>query len=382
MVDPSRAIGEQSGMTRPRKPSARPDARAPHSPKDRPVKPATASQFAPPRAPAAEVTATTPARAFDPGVLAPRAVTGDPLAPQMLSTDGWADYRLLDSGDGRKLEKYGAMRIVRPEEQALWRPRLPPAEWEAADAVFTGDVEEEGSGRWRFRGKQPETWGMTHGPVRFSCRFTSFRHTGVFPEQVAHWTWMREIIAHAVAAGRKPKVLNLFGYTGLASLLAAEAGAEVTHVDASKKSIAWGRENQGESGLDHLPIRWICDDAMKFVQRDVRRGARYDLILLDPPKFGRGTNGEVWDLFEHLPEMLKACEALLAPDALALDLTVYAMRSSYASFHELTAETFARRAGRITSGELFLVEAPVAGSDVVRRLATSLYVRWTPETVR
>ena len=381
MVDPSRAIGEQSGMTRPRKPPARPDTRGPHPAKDRPAKPANASPFAPPRAALGEPMAT-PARPYDPAILAPRIVGGDPLTPEMLATDGWADYRLLDSGHGRKLEKYGAMRIVRPEEQALWSPRLPPGEWEAADAVFTGDVDEEGAGRWRFRGRQPETWGMTHGPVRFSCRFTSFRHTGVFPEQVAHWTWMREIISRAVAAGRKPKVLNLFGYTGLASLLAAEAGAEVTHVDASKKSIAWGRENQGESGLDHLPIRWICDDAMKFVQRDVRRGARYDLILLDPPKFGRGTNGEVWDLFTHLPEMLKACEALLTPDALALDLTVYAMRSSYASFHELTAETFARRAGQITSGELFLVEAPVAGSDVARRLATSLYVRWTPESGR
>ena len=381
MVDRSRAIGEQSGMTRPRKPSARPDTRGPHPAKDRTAKPASASRFAPPRAPDGEAT-TAPARPYDPTILTPRVVGGDPLSPEMLATDGWSDYRLLDSGHGRKLEKYGAMRIVRPEEQALWSPRLPPTEWEAADAVFTGDVDEEGAGRWRFKGRQPETWGMTHGPVRFSCRFTSFRHTGVFPEQVAHWTWMREIISRAVTAGRKPKVLNLFGYTGLASLLAAEAGAEVTHVDASKKSIAWGRENQGESGLDHLPIRWICDDAMKFVQRDVRRGARYDLILLDPPKFGRGTNGEVWDLFTHLPEMLAACETLLSTEALALGLTVYAMRSSYASFHELTAEIFARRAGRITSGELFLVEAPVAGSEVVRRLATSLHVRWTPESGR
>ncbi len=366
-------------MTRPRKPPTRSDARPASRSEARPARPPRDERR--PARPDPRDEAAAPAYpAIDPAVLAPRAVVGDPTAPVMLVTDGWDDYRLLDSGHGRKLEKYGPMRIVRPEEQALWSPRLAPAEWEAADAVFTGDVEEEGPGRWRFSGRHPETWGMRHGPVRFSCRFTSFRHTGVFPEQVAHWTWMREILARAVAAGRRPKVLNLFGYTGLASLLAAEAGAEVTHVDASKKSIAWARENQAESGLDHLPIRWICDDAVKFVQRDVRRGARYDLILLDPPKFGRGPEGEVWDLFTGLPDMLRACETLLAPDALALDLTVYAMRSSYASFHELTAEIFARRRGRLDSGELFLEETPAPGSDVVRRLATSLYVRWTSET--
>lgn len=366
-------------MTRPRKPPTRSDARPASRSEARPARPPRDERR--PARPDPRDEAAAPAYpAIDPAVLAPRSVAGDPTAPVMLVTDGWDDYRLLDSGHGRKLEKYGPMRIVRPEEQALWSPRLAPAEWEAADAVFTGDVEEEGPGRWRFAGRHPETWGMRHGPVRFSCRFTSFRHTGVFPEQVAHWTWMREILARAVAAGRRPKVLNLFGYTGLASLLAAEAGAEVTHVDASKKSIAWARENQAESGLDHLPIRWICDDAVKFVQRDVRRGARYDLILLDPPKFGRGPEGEVWDLFTGLPDMLRACETLLAADALALDLTVYAMRSSYASFHELTAEIFARRRGRLDSGELFLEETPAPGSDVVRRLATSLYVRWTSET--
>lgn len=297
----------------------------------------------------------------------------------MLETDGWDDYRLLDSGFGRKLEAYGHVRIVRPEEQALWAPRLPEATWEAADAHFTGDVEEEGPGRWRFPRRMPETWPMRFEAAKFSCRFTSFRHTGVFPEQVAHWSFVRDRIAAAVAAGRRPKVLNLFGYTGLASLVAAAAGAEVTHVDASKKSIAWARENQAESGLDHLPIRWICDDAGKFVARDVRRGARYDVILLDPPKYGRGPDGEVWQLFEHLPGMLAQCRTLLADDALALVLTVYAMRSSYASFHELAAEAFAGRGGHLASGELFIREAAAAGTEVRRRLATSLFVRWTPD---
>ncbi len=366
-------------MDRTRKPPNRP-ARPPAAPGPKPSRPSPAAARAGrDRAPAPvrdDVAAPWPP--IEPGAFAPRALVGDPTRPEIMETPGWDDYRLLDSGFGRKLERYGVVTIVRPEEQALWAPRLPRAVWDAADAVFSGDVEEEGPGRWRFRERLPETWGMTFAPVRFSCRFTSFRHTGVFPEQAAHWLWLRDTIRAAVAKGRRPRVLNLFGYTGLASLIAAEAGAEVTHVDASKKSIAWARENQGESGLDHLPIRWICDDAVKFVARDVRRAARYDLILLDPPKYGRGPDGEVWQLFEHLPEMLRGCRALLSDAPLGLVLTVYAMRASYASFHELAAEILAPRGGRLASGELFLREADAPGTEVVRRLATSLWVRWTP----
>lgn len=333
-----------------------------------------------PRRPAPDAPAPTPP--LDPTALAPRRVGGDVLAPEMLEMAGWDDYALIDSGHGRKLERYGHVRVVRPEEQALWTPRLAPATWEAADAHFTGDVEEEGPGRWRFTRDMPETWPMRFDPVRFSCRFTSFRHTGVFPEQAAHWRWMREAIARAKAEGRRPKLLNLFGYTGLASLIAADAGADVTHVDASKKSIAWARENQGESGLDHLPIRWICDDAMKFVAREVRRGNRYDAILLDPPKYGRGPEGEVWQLFEHLAPMLRATRELLSPEALFQILTVYAMRASYASFHELVAEVMSTRPGRVASGELFITEDAAPGTEVRRRLATSLWVRWTGESCR
>ncbi len=375
-------------MDRPRKPpktSGRPTGPDRRERTGAPTRSAEAAPAKPrpsaPRAAAsrADEPVTLPRPPIDPAAFTGLRPSRDPLAAEMLETDGWADYQLLDSGFGRKLERYGHVRIVRPEEQALWAPRLPEHTWEAADAHFTGDVEEEGPGRWRFPRPLPETWPMRFDPVKFSCRFTSFRHTGVFPEQVAHWLWMRTAIERAVARGRKPRLLNLFGYTGLASLVAAAAGAEVTHVDASKKSIAWARENQAESGLNHLPIRWICDDAMKFVQRDLRRGARYDAILLDPPKYGRGTNGEVWQLFEHLPEMLRAVRTLLSDDPIGLILCVYAMRSSYASFHELTAETMAGRGGHLASGELFLREAEAPSTPVRRRLATSLFVRWTPE---
>ena len=299
--------------------------------------------------------------------------------PLMLEMAGWEDYALLDSGHGRKLERYGRVVTIRPEEQALWTPRLPAARWEAADAIFTGDVEEEGPGRWRFPRPIAEDWQMRHGPVRWISRFTSFRHVGVFPEQAAHWDWMADRIAGRVAAGgERPKLLNLFGYTGLASLVAAAAGAQVTHVDASKKAIAWARENQALSGMESLPIRWICEDAQKFVQREVRRGNRYDAIILDPPKYGRGTNGEVWQLFEHLPAMLDHCRELTGPRPLFVILTVYAMRASFLSFHELFAECFAGRGGQLESGELLIEEAADPATDRRRRLVTSLFGRWQP----
>src|SRR6185437_16121719 len=215
------------------------------------------------------------------------------------------DYALLDSGAGEKLEQYGPYRIVRPERQAIWQRALRAKEWNNVDAVFTGDTDEEGMGRWRFP-KTPlgETWPMRHDGIDYLGRFTSFRHVGVFPEQASHWDHMAGLIRDA----RRPvKVLNLFGYTGLASLVAARAGAEVTHVDASKKAIGWARENQLMAGLGDKPIRWICEDAMKFAEREERRGSRYDIILFDPPSYGRGPKGEVWQFFEDVPRLADLC---------------------------------------------------------------------------
>ncbi len=291
--------------------------------------------------------------------------------PVMLETAGFADYALLDSGAGAKLERYGRYRIVRPEPQAMWQRRLPDADWETADAVFTGAKDEDSDGRWRFRSPILEEWTMKFGEVSFLGRFTAFRHVGVFPEQAPHWSW----IADRIATARRPtRVLNLFGYTGIASLIAARAGAAVTHVDASKKTIVWARENQAASGLDDLPIRWICDDAMKFVRRETRRGNRYDGIILDPPKFGRGPKGEVWDLFLDLAEMMRACRTLLADDARFLVLTAYSIRASFAAIHELTLESLADLGGLVESGELLLREE--SGGRLV---STSLFSRWSPE---
>nr|WP_321527050.1 class I SAM-dependent methyltransferase [uncultured Cohaesibacter sp.] len=314
--------------------------------------------------------------AREPFVLPPRPEGPVPRrAPfALMVTDPWDDYALIDMGHGQKLERYGAYTIVRPEPQAMGSPRLAKAVWDAADAFFSGDLEEEGPGRWRYPEPLGETWETHWDDIRFYGRFTAFRHVGFFPEQAAHWAWMDRQIRSAYL-GRAPRVLNLFGYSGVASLVAARAGAEVTHVDASKKAVGYGKENQMLAGLDDKPIRWIVDDAMKFVQREIRRGNVYDGILLDPPKFGRGPKGEVWQLFEMLPEMLDACRQILSKEALFFTLTCYAMRASYAAFDELMIEVMTGEGGIVESGELMLSE-----EKGERKLNTSLYTRWRPLT--
>ncbi len=290
-------------------------------------------------------------------------------APLILETLADNDYALLDSGHGLKLERYGPYKIIRPEGQALWQPSLDIKEWEQADAIFTGNTDEEGLGRWNFP-KTPlgETWPMAWNDMPFLGRFTSFRHVGVFPEQDAHWRFMEQQI---IDAKRPVKVLNLFGYTGVASLIAARAGAEVTHVDASKKAIGWARENQEVAGLNDKPIRWICEDAMKFVEREARRGKTYDIILLDPPAYGRGPHGEVWQLFDHLPQMVAGCRDILSDRPLAVVLTAYSIRASFYAIHELMRDRFRGLKGEVQSGELILRE-----EQAKRALSTSLFSRW------
>jgi len=289
--------------------------------------------------------------------------------PGVMRTRGWTDYALLDSGGGRKLERYGPYTVVRPEPQCLWSPRLPARAWDEADAVFDPTSEDEDAGRWRFKGRPKETWPLGWGDVRFHGRFTAFRHLAFFPEQAANWAWLTERVR---AHGGQPKVLNLFGYTGVASLAMAAAGAAVTHVDASKKAVAWARENAELSGLADRPIRWITEDARKYVQREVRRGSKYDGVILDPPKYGRGPGGEVWRLFEDLPELAGLCAELLSENAAFLVLNAYAERISGAALGSLLAEKLAGRGGTIEWGELALVED---GGE--REIGMSFYGRWS-----
>lgn len=286
-------------------------------------------------------------------------------APLVMRTTGWAEYALLDSGHGRKLERYGPYRVVRPEPQCMWSPRLPQAEWDKADAVFDPTDEDE-AGRWRFSRQPAETWPLKWGEATFNGRFTAFRHLAFFPEQAANWAWLDERIRTL----DRPRVLNLFGYTGVASLVCAAAGAQVTHVDASKKAVAWARENAALSGRED--IRWIVEDARKYVQREVRRGSQYEGIIFDPPKYGRGPTGEVWKLFEDLPELAKLCASLLSPNASFLILNAYAERISGASLSGLLAQELDGRSGRIDWGELALVED--AGD---RQIGLSFFARWS-----
>ncbi len=291
---------------------------------------------------------------------------------RVLATAGFADYALLDSGNGRKLERYGRFTVDRPEPQAMWQPKLEPGVWLRADASFkSGSGEEDGEGgRWHKNKPLPETWALRVLGVTVLGRLTSFRHLGLFPEQLPHWQWMLDRLGEV--RGETPRVLNLFAYTGAASLIAAHAGAEVTHVDASKRAIAWAKQNQQVSRLGEAHIRWIVEDARKFVAREVRRGKSYHVILVDPPKFGRGPEGEVWDVFLHLAPLLRDCAPLLAPGPASLVLTTYAIRASALATDALVRECLAGRPGTTESGELAVVEE--AGG---RLLPTSLYTRWT-----
>ncbi|MDQ0472592.1 class I SAM-dependent methyltransferase [Labrys wisconsinensis] len=293
-----------------------------------------------------------------------------PFLPNLLVSDGFEGYRLVDCGEGRKLERFGRFLVDRPEPQAMGR-RHRPELWSRADAVFMGmNAEDEGSdGRWKFAGRPVETFPAAYRGVAFHGRFTPFRHLGFFPEQAPHWDFMVERLK---GLGRPAKVLNLFGYTGVASLLAAKAGAAVTHVDASKKSIGFARENQALAGLTEAPIRWIVDDAVKFTAREERRGSRYDGVVLDPPKYGRGPNGEVWDLFTDLPHMLELTRAVLVEKPSFVIVTAYAIRASFIAIHELAREVFSDLGGRLESGELAVREE---GGG--RLLSTSLYSRWS-----
>ncbi|MHB8529309.1 MAG: class I SAM-dependent methyltransferase [Caulobacteraceae bacterium] len=288
-------------------------------------------------------------------------------SPLLLATRGWPDYALLDSGGGRKLERCGPFRVVRPEPQCLWTPRLQPAAWTDADAVFEA-VDEDEAGRWRFARPLAETWPMAWEGVGFLGRFTAFRHLGLFPEQAANWTWLKTQLA---GAGPAFRLLNLFGYTGVASLVAASLGAAVTHVDASRKAVAWARENAAAAGLREAPIRWICEDAAKYVAREVRRGARYQAIVLDPPKYGRGPAGEVWRLLEDLPTLMAGCADLLADDAAFLVVNAYSERLSGLALAGLAAEALSGRDGVLEWGELALMEE---GAE--RGVGLSFFARW------
>lgn len=285
----------------------------------------------------------------------------------LLSSPDWEDYALLDSGNGQRLERIGPFTLIRPEPQAVWTPALPLKRWEQADAIFQPTGEESG-GYWKYRKPVNNAWKVRYKSLTFWARTASSRHVGFFPEQAVHWDWIGERVT---TAGRSVNILNLFGYTGLASLAAARAGARVAHVDASKKSVSQARENQALSGLEDRPIRWIVEDALKFVRREIRRGVTYDGLIMDPPKFGRGPKGEVWEFFQALPTLLHECQPLFSEQPLFLVITAYAIRASALSLYFATQETMQRYDGTLEAGELILHEKSAG-----RLLSMAIYTRW------
>ena len=284
----------------------------------------------------------------------------------------WTEYELPDSGDGKKLERFGEFTLVRPEPQTKWAAMLPAQRWEAADGEFVKARSGE-RGEWKFRKAIPARWVMQRKNLKFWLQPAPSGHVGVFPDQACHWDWIEGVTSQAA----KPmKTLCLFGHTGLATLAAAAAGAEVTHVDASQKAVALARENQTLSGLSQRPIRWIVEDAMTFVKREARRGNRYDALMLDPPRFGRGPDGEVWKLDDSLPELLGACGKLLSDSPVFVLLNVYAtvltqgrVEKEAEALRRYLKEMLQKSPMTITAGELALEDARR------RRISASVFAR-------
>jgi 23S rRNA (cytosine1962-C5)-methyltransferase len=283
---------------------------------------------------------------------------------QTIIAEPAADWGLIDCGNGEKLERYGKFSIARPDPQAMWAPSR--KNWDP-DATFVPGSDEEGGGRWVQHRPIPRQWELSSGKVRFAASLTPFRHLGFFPDMAPQWAWMRERSAGA-------DVLNLFGYTGVGTLLLSDVGARLVHVDASKKSVEQGKDNARLSGMEEREIRWIVDDATKFAAREVRRGRRYEGILLDPPKFGRGPNGELWRLEENLAPLLADCRRLLDENSRFLVLTVYAVRMSALAIGELVEQLFGDLGGEVEMGEMAVRE-----EERGLLLPTAIFARWSKD---
>jgi 23S rRNA (cytosine1962-C5)-methyltransferase len=293
--------------------------------------------------------------------------------PSLTVADRWRDYQLLDCGDGMKQEKWGPYTLVRPDPQIIW-PRQGGsgnAPWPNWDGLYHRS--ETGGGQWEFRRPLPESWEIKYEALglKFKIRPTSFKHTGLFPEQAVNWDWFSAKIKSARATGRAVQVLNLFGYTGAATCAAAAAGASVCHVDAAEGMVKWCRENAALSGLGEAPIRLIVDDCLKFVRREQKRGRKYDAVIMDPPTFGRGSTGEMWKLEDHLWELLTECRNLLSDQPLFFLVNAYTARLSPTVVANLLAELLGDRGGTIAAGEVGL---PIQRDGKV--LPCGIFGRW------
>ena len=292
--------------------------------------------------------------------------------PNMAIANDWQEYRLLDTGHGMKMEKWGPHTLVRPDPQVIW-PRRGGPNWEQWDGLYHRS--EKGGGRWEYRNQVPEKWNINYKPLGLKFRIspTSFKHPGLFPEQAVNWQWCTDRIKDTLKTGRPVNVLNLFGYTGGATCAAAKAGASVCHVDAAEGMVKWCRENANLSGLNKAPIRFITDDCLKFVRREIRRGKRYDGIIMDPPTYGRGTGGQMWKLEDHLWELLSECGQLLSDQPAFFLINAYTARLSPTVVTNLLSELMHKRKGTVTGGEVGL---PIESDGKI--LPCGVYGRWQP----
>ena len=267
----------------------------------------------------------------------------------MFIADQWRDFELIDCSRGEKLERWGSYYLVRPDPQAIWDTPRRNAHWNDRNARYRRS--ETGGGAWD-KGDLPETWRIRYGELTFNVKPMNFKHTGLFPEQAANWDWAMDRIRRA---GREISVLNLFGYTGAATVACLKAGARVCHVDAAKGMVAWGKENAAASGLQNAPARWIVDDCGKFVEREIRRGHKYDAIIMDPPSYGRGPGGEVWKLEQNLWPFVSLCAGVLSDDPLFVLINSYTTGLSASVLSYVTESIFTKKfGGRSDSQELAL----------------------------
>jgi len=300
------------------------------------------------------------------------------MKPILLQTSQWSDYALLDSGDGDKLERFGPYIFSRPEPQAIWKKNLSSKVWNNTSGKFISSSSTDNDqivGKWSLEKNLPDKWEINFENLKFFATPTPFRHLGFFPDQSPHWLWAAEKIKlHQQLFAKKtpPKILNLFGYSGVASLHAAANGATVTHIDASKKAINFAFENRNLSSFENLPIKFITEDAVKFVQREIRRNNKYDAIILDPPKYGRGPNGEKWELFKDLPFLLNLIPQILSKKPLFIILNSYAIRASYLSLHHALKDVMQGFTGSVQSGELCITEE----QKNPRQISTAIFARW------
>ena len=290
----------------------------------------------------------------------------------MRYTKDWKDYELLDCSEGERLERWGKVILIRPDPQIIWNTPKDHPMWKHADARYVRSS--QGGGHWEYRRELPEFWKINYKDLTFKISPTGFKHTGLFPEQAVNWDMMREKIKAAKEEGREVRVLNLFAYTGGATVAAASAGASVCHVDAAKGMVHWARENAELSSLNEKPIRWIVDDCKKFVEREIRRGSKYDAVILDPPSYGRGPGGEVWKLEEHVYELVSLVSEVLTDDPLFVLLNSYTTGLSASTMAYVLGSAMKKFGGKVEAEEIGL---PVTQSGMALPCGSSAI--WSKE---